>query len=124
MSRKYEEEINNMRELGYSFEKIGKKLGISKQYAHNTYANSKGFTDKQIDLIYKIKYKGIRNWLLDKKMKVKDFCRLCGVCDSMHSSMAKFLIGEQYGNIKTIKKILEVTKMTFEEAFFEDEANK
>lgn len=118
--RKYANEISEMRELGYSFDRIGRTLGISKQYAHNTYASSKGFTDKQIDLIYSVKYPGIRKWLLEHKIKIKDFCKMCGECNSTHSAMSRFLMGEQDGNIKIIKKILETTRMTFEEAFVEE----
>lgn len=69
--RKYENEIVELKNNGYSFNEIGKRLNISKQYAHNTYTNylnglGNNITKKQMELLDRIKYKNIRDYLKKK----------------------------------------------------------
>lgn len=119
--RKYENEIIEMREKGITFQEIGDTLGISRQYVHNTYINATKRLKKRNMLIEEIKYKNLRNYIYQNGYSVNDFYLLCGVVVTNRKSMIqKFLRGESNGNIKIIKKILEVTGMTFEEAFEED----
>ena len=117
--RKYENEIKEMRERGLSFTEIGKYLGISRQYAENTYKRLYKFTEKEKAMIDMIAYKNIRKFLYDNKMTFKEFCIKCGASNSTNSKFYNFMKGDKPGDIYMIRAILKVTGMTFEECFEE-----
>lgn len=120
---KYENEIKKMRDEGKTFAEIGEKLNIKRQYAHYVYKRvvDDRFTDKQKELIDTVYYKNIKRWLTENNVTLRELCEICSTGKTI-APIWKFLQGKHYGDILTIKNILEVTSMTFEEAFAEDEA--
>lgn len=85
---------------------------IEKSYSEEYYYKS----------LNNVVYKNIAEWLNKQKMNMKTFSELCGYSARSGSMVGRFLRGESPGNIHVIKKILEVTGMDFETAFWtEDE---
>lgn len=118
--RKIQNEVCEMREQGLSFQEIGKRLGVSKQYAYDvfSYATRTGYISyKQFDMIDSLKFKGIKNWMIENGVTLKEMNGKCTGVYNTNSSLVRFLRGSGKADIETINKILEVTGMKYEEAF-------
>lgn len=113
-----------MRLNGATLEEIANKLGCTRQNISCEFKNIyKCMTTSRYQKISGIIYKGIAAWLLDNGKKVSDFASM--VCEEYTPRKSTYfykkLCGQHNLNMKEIKKILEVTGMTFEECFEERE---
>ena len=115
-------EVRKMRESGMTLREIAEKKGISfqrvAQICGGMYAKYSRGTRKQNAVIFK----GLREWLSTNKISRAKFCDMLGY-ESGTATRVR-LNSKLYGctefKMNEIKKILEVTGMTFEEAFEED----
>jgi hypothetical protein len=115
MSKKSELVRKLHNEDGLSYEKIGQTLGISKQAAyklghpaaHNDYFHE--------DTIRKIKYVGLRDWMLKHRVTVTKLIELCGIT-GLKVSLRNGLDLRK----SSIDAILSITGLTYEECFKEE----
>ena len=106
--------IRAMHEKGFTYEEIGNLLGVSKQCAWEAATKSKnGFHES---VIRKVKYEGLRNWLLDNRVNLSELERRCGGC-----KLRCVLYSGHDPSKKNIDAILRVTGLTYEECFKEVE---
>lgn len=114
MTNEQEMEIVKMRIEGYTMQAIGKKMGVTKQRIHqilNDICMTRG-RDKTQSYIYP----NIDTWLRDNRKPAYELAKAIGV---EQSHMSNRLRGKTPFKISEIKKILDFTGMTFEEAFKE-----
>ena len=105
--------VRRLHAKGLTYEEIGEIFGFSKQRAFEL-AHSKNGDSFHTNAIVKIKYVGLRNWMLENRVKMCDLEKRCG------SKLHKCLIGECDPSKKNIDKILTITGMTYEECFKEE----
>ena len=116
------DEVIRMRNEGATYEEIGEHFGVSRQRIHAALGPFK----KNAQLSTKIKYKGLKRWFNETDTSFSQFARLVGTRSTTASirKMQNWLSegGERESSftIGQIKKMLEVTGMTFEELFEED----
>ena len=116
------DEVIRMRNEGATYEEIGEHFGVSRQRIHAALGPFK----KNAQLYTKIKYKGLKRWFNETDTSFSQFARLVGTRSTTASirKMQNWLSegGERESSftIGQIKKMLEVTGMTFEELFEED----
>lgn len=106
--------VRRLHSKGLTYEEIGEIFGVSKQRVFEI-AHSKDGDGFHVNAIVKIKYVGLRNWMLEHRVKISDLEKQCG------SRMHKSLTGECDPSKKNIDKILAITGMTYEECFMEEE---
>ena len=110
------DEIHMMHDNGMTYYEIGQQFGISKQAVHQL-ATRRGPGDGLHEgAIRKVKYIGLRNWLLTNRVPIRDLEKMCGA-SSFHAS----LIGKCHPTKRTIDAILAATGLTYEECFKEEE---
>lgn len=113
---------------GYLNEQIANMTGLTKQRvssvvrAYESCANGIKRLDKlsafQTRNINKVTYPNIRKFLLDEKVALRDFCQAVSGEGYAYHSMQSILTGEEGKvTVESIKNILSVTGLTFEEAF-------
>jgi len=107
-----------------SFGEVAKKWGLTRQsvWAIIQMKERKlsGQT-KQGELVDRIIYPGVQNWIVHNSMTIRYFCEfVCSDSVSTAGAIRRFLNGETGGNIRIIKDILQATGMTFEQAFMEN----
>lgn len=108
----------SMRLDGCSFREIAEKLGVTKQAVQQAIPSIEKRAIKEIpDCVYP----NIYAWMKKRMVSVKDFSTLCNVA---YVTIRRTLSGETTLNKTTIDKILEVTEMTYEEAFRKAEKDK
>ena len=108
--------IRKMHDEGLTYEAIGNILGISKQAVHQAaYPPDNKNDGFRVSTVLKIKYIGLRNWLVANRMNTSELERQCGV-----SRLGASLIGKCEPSKKSIDAILRVTGLTYEECFKED----
>lgn len=117
MGVKHIEKVKELRHNGWTFEKIGNELGLSRQQIWYT-AKMAGIAGKQCG-IDSVIYTGVRKWLAKENIRLNEFCEMCGEDYGSGSVTHRFLIGKSNGNMNVIKSILSVCNLTFEEAFGE-----
>lgn len=109
--------VRAMREKGLTYEEIGQILGISKQAVWESINVTRGFNNGiHRNVILKIKYIGLRNWMLDNLVCISELEKRCG-----RTKLYASLIKEYEPSKKTIDAILRVTGLTYEECFKEEE---
>lgn len=113
-----------MRAQGKKHREIAAELGITKQavaqYFTGVYAKRK----KQTVVTEKgCKYKGLRDWLNNRYMSLTELLQLMGYeyspksCSNLRYALT---YSESGLRMKDVKRILQVTGMTFEECFGEE----
>lgn len=106
--------IRTMHEKGFTYEEIGQLLGISKQAAHNAAVRIvKGFNATSVE---KVKYTGLRNWMMSNQVSVSELSNRCG-----YAKMYASIVGESEPSKKYIDSILAVTGLTYEQCFKEED---
>ena len=107
--------IRTMHDKGLSYEQIGDIFGISRQAAQQASYAGNGLRWKTIN---KIKYVGLRNWMIKNEVNVAELERRCNNLRMMAS-----LTGGCDPSKTTIDAILKATGLTYEECFKEDDGN-
>ena len=111
---KRSEIYRSLREKGLTYGEIGDIFGVSKQAVHETVNKSRdGF---RASVVQKIKYKGLRDWMMANRVNIAELERRCHSGCKMHRS----LTGPYDPSKKNIDAILKVTGLTYEECFKED----
>ena len=112
-----------MRDNGATYEEIGKHFGVSKQRVHTALGSFK----KNASIYTKIRYKGLKRWFKETDTSFSGFAKLVGTNSSsayvrkIQNWLTEGGERERTFTIEQVKKMLEVTGMTFEELFEEDE---
>lgn len=106
--------VQKLRDKGMTYEEIGDILGVSKQAAHQS-VNPEPRDGFRKSTIAKIKYVGLRNWMLERRINLADLERLCG-----DRRLSSCLIREHEPNKRIIDAILAATGLTYEECFQEE----
>lgn len=113
-----------MRLNGATLQEIANEFGCSRQYINQEFKKIyQSITTNRIQKISRIIYKGIANWLLDNEKNVSTLASMVyeNYTPRKGTYFYEKLCGKHNLNMKEIKKILEVTGMTFEECFEERE---
>lgn len=108
---------------------VAKELGISRQRVNqimDTLDTIESAVPKQQRVKRKfnvstarVVYPAIREWMDENKITLKQFDAMTGTpSNTQNTPLRRFLQGETRIKIDLIKKILEVTGLTFEEAFY------
>lgn len=104
-----------LREKGMTYEEIGELFGVSKQCVHDAVTkNRDGFHEAAT---LKIRYSGLRNWMLENRIGLNDLSKRCGVA---RERLYHNLVRECDPRKNTIDAILAATGLTYEECFKED----
>lgn len=107
-----------LRDAGYSHAEIAKILGISKQAVSSALA---GYEPKLFRIIRheQCVFFGLRNWMNENKISVSELARRCGYVPypETHARITNFLNGKYIIKNDLIDKIINVTGLTYEEAF-------
>lgn len=110
-----------MRDKGATYEEIGEHFGVSRQRVHAALGSVK----KNASMYDKIRYKGLRKWFIENDASFSSFAKLVGMNFSSSSVRAIQNWLSEGGEVNRrftidqIKKMIEVTEMTFEELFEE-----
>lgn len=121
MTNKEKAQMFEMRLDGHTLQEIGDKFGVSKQYVAQILPPMKhGYRALKSEMLGKIIYPNIRNWLKKNACTLKRFADETG---TSYLTIIRALEDEKSGMRKTtIDKILEVTGLTYEEAFAMDQS--
>lgn len=113
-----------MRLNGATLEEIANEFGCSRQYINQEFKKMyQIMTTSRCQKISRIIYKGVANWLLDNGKSVSTLASMVyeNYTPRKGTNFFEKMRGERVLTIQEIKKILEVTGMTFEECFEERE---
>lgn len=108
---------------GKTFEEVGKKYGVSKQAVYQHFMKSRHVGKRRSR---QMKYAGIEEWMNRESITYREVTQMVYQTEnpdrSASGAIRRILIGQQE-NVKIwlIKRILEVSQMTFEEAFRTEE---
>lgn len=101
--------------------KVAKEFGVTRQRVSQIVQQ---FDRAECDVYWKFNksssqviYKGIRNWMRENNLSMTAFGELLN--QKRPDGIRSFLYGQANGNINMIRDILDVTGLTFEEAFAE-----
>lgn len=98
-----------MRMDGYTLQEIGNKYGITREYVRQILD-----VGKRKDIFQKIVYPGLKQYLVENKMSVRKLSFLIG---TQYQTALNTLCGKSKPGMDVINKILQVTGLTYEEAF-------
>ena len=118
------EKVRDLHKQGYKLLEIAKEVGCTKQYVAvlcgGIYANRK----RRVSLNRKIPYIGLRNWLFENQISNRKLSYMLkeGVKTDERELSFK-LYGKMEFRYSEIVRILELTGMTFEEAFRKEDRN-
>ena len=116
------DEAIKMRNEGATYEEIGAHFGVSRQRIHTLLG---GDFKKNAQLYTKIKYKGLKRWFRETNTTFSGFARMIGAKNTaayirkIQNWLTEGGEKDRTFTIDQIKKMLEVTGMTFEELFEE-----
>lgn len=118
------DEAIKMRNEGATYEEIGQHFGVSRQRIHTLLGG--GDFKKNAQQYTKIKYKGLKKWFRETNTTFSGFARLIGAKNTtayirkIQNWLTEGGERDRTFTIDQIKKMLEVTGMTFEELFEEE----
>ena len=112
------DEIRMMHDNGMTYDEISQYFGVSKQAVHQMSGRRGPGDGLHEGTLRKVKYPGLRNWLLTNRVCIRDLERACGGASRFHSC----LIGPCDPSKKSIDAILAATGLTYEECFKEEES--
>lgn len=106
-----EQKVEALRMLmdGATYREVGEKFGLTHQRIQQIFSGVLSKVKK-----YACIYPNIRRWIVKHHVSQPEFAELVGVCPA---ALHHYLSGKREPNKKIIDKILEVTCMTYEEAF-------
>lgn len=119
MHERNQQMIEMVRE-GFTYKQIGRVYGVSKQRVHQIVS--------QGDVRYfhpitkeRCIFNGIRNWMNANKVDVASITRKIygNTSPTCHQKLRSYLVGKNEMRMSTIEKLLEITGLTFEQAFKE-----
>lgn len=118
MTNKEKAQMFEMRLDGYTLQAIADKFGVTKQYVSTILPPMKqGYKATPSKTLKIIKYPNIEKWMRQNQCNMK---RLSGLTGLGVVRIRRGLCCEFDMHKSTIDKILEVTGMTYEEAFHID----
>ena len=100
---------------GYTYRELGERYGVSHENIRQVLDS--GAKGRKVGLATCI-YPKLTQWVIDSGDSFNHINKVAGVCSASHVFYKK-LNGESKLTISDIKKILDYTGMTFEEAFGE-----
>ena len=103
-----------MRLNGFSLQEIADQFGVSKQYIAQMFPAS-GRAAQHMRNPERCIYPSIRKYMKQNRMT---YSRLAALCGCSPTSLYRNLTGEAEITKRTIDKLLEVTQMTYEQAFW------
>lgn len=102
---------------GKTYEEIGQKYGISRQRVQQLLTTN----SRSHRAVNTIIYTGLKKWLIEQDMSVAKLQSLMGFESKNVARTYIKLRNKGIIKISDIKKILEITGLTFEECFGEEE---
>lgn len=117
------QEIFALRDEGYTYRDIAKKVGVSFQRVAQVCAGVNSMKGYPVRLNEHVKYDKIRDWMYDNKVNITKMTQLMGYenCTATKQRVSAMLYGEKEMRMRDIKKLLNLTGFTFEEVFGEEE---
>lgn len=112
MTKENKAEAFRMRSEGCTLQEIGDRFGVTRAYIHQILNDEMGMRAFKISCVYP----GLEKWMRDHKMPPARLRREMGVF-SRTERLCSRLDGSTQFKINEIKIILEITGMTFDEAF-------
>ena len=112
-SREKRRGLVSLREGGMSLQQLSERYGVPVSYARHVIYNPP--TRKTYKRVI---YPNIRAWLLEQQISIQEFCGLIGVTPGCFRLW--FTNGENPSKYY-IDKILAVTGLTYEEAFYRED---
>jgi transcriptional regulator with XRE-family HTH domain len=97
---------------GFTYEEIGNHYGLSKQRIEQLLKSI------LVRKVTESKYPNLSLWIFERYKSYHAFCSSCGFTEVTFRQVMK---GQKSPNMTTIKKLIEVTGMSFEELFSEKE---
>lgn len=101
-----------MRVDGYSYQDIGEKYGVTRQRAQQIV--SRAIKEKSVSARKLCVYPNIDGWMFENNINQKDIAERAGCTQNNISSV---LLGKHKPSYSVISAILEMSGMTFQEAF-------
>ena len=117
MTREEKIEIFTMRLDGNSYQEIADKKGKSKQYIQQALTS---IVNPRKQAIKGVKYPYILGWLHDNECSISVFAEKIGISGT---GLRQKLKGEREFKIAEIKKICEITELSFEDVFKTDNSH-
>lgn len=115
MTKEQKIEIYSMLLDGATYTECASKFGVSRQYLNQLFPRMGGRSVKR--KIEKYKYKNLAKWIYDNGYSLPTFSVAINIGVSNFNNM---MLGHHDPSKKVIDKILDITGMTYEEAFSED----
>ena len=111
-----------LREKGLTYKEIAKELGISRQAVAQVLSKEQKsyFRPWTAD---RCPYVGLRNWLNENQIVMAELLRRLGFApeSALHYRYRDYLSGRTELRKHTIDKLLEITGLTYEEAFRQED---
>lgn len=104
-----------MRLDGVSYQKIADEFGVSKQRIEQILKGNPG--TKRESNASKCIFTGLSDWIIQENMTLKKLSELMEWSKTSQMTAAKKITGKRELKMSEIRKILEMTGMTFEECF-------
>ena len=117
MTREQKIEAFTMRIDGYAYQEIANKMGISRQAVRDCLHESISFDSRNTRLSARCVYPNILKYMRDHKMNPSGLANAAGLTPR---GVSRILEGENLTKT-SIEKILKITGMTYEEAFWRKE---
>ncbi len=100
-------EYVELRERGLTYQQIADRYGVSRQAVQQGMVKEQ---NRKPGAVMKLKYPGLRDWCLENDYRLSELERLCGF--TLRSKHINSGLSQ-----RKINRILEVTGLTYEEAF-------
>lgn len=117
MTRDQKIEAFTMRIDGYSYQEIANKMGVSRQAVQDYLQRSISYNLRKVRFCGNCVYPNILKYMQDHKMNLSDFAN---AVEMNYANLSRVLKGKNTSKT-SIDKILKVTGMTYEEAFWREE---
>ncbi len=119
------EEVRRLSAAGMKHIDIAKKMGCSKQYINQLCYGIHSTHRRRVSLCEWIVFPEIRQWLFENQICIGKFTQMLGMepMNGFSDKVTKCLKGEKDFKFREIKKILEITGMSFEKAFRKEGEN-
>ena len=118
MTKEQVKDMFSMRLDGFTLSEIGEKYGVSKERVRQLL--SKATTGKNRCIRKNYVYPNIENWMFENEIIQQDIAEKAGV---RQNTVSTVLIGKRNPSFEVISAILEMSGMTFQEAFQRKENN-
>jgi transposase len=98
---------------GMTYDEIAAKFNVSRQCVHQTVKAYENFKVKESACVYD----GLRDWMDERNIRISKFCNMREFNGKSEASLRKYLRGDSDMPMSVINIILEITNLTYEEAF-------